>query len=44
MLCSRRLPMFGTCDASVSKYSYVYHDNHVVMVEPSSRKVVQIID
>jgi hypothetical protein len=30
--------------ASVSKYSYVYHDNHVVLVEPSSRKVVQIID
>jgi hypothetical protein len=29
---------------SVSKYRYVYHDNHVVLVEPSSRKVVQIID
>lgn len=29
---------------SVSKYSYVYTDNHVVLVEPSSRKVVQIIE
>ena len=29
---------------SVSKYHYIYHDNHVVLVEPSSRKVVQIID
>jgi hypothetical protein len=38
----RRAPAdWGT---SVSKYSYVYHDNHVVLVEPSSRRVVQIID
>lgn len=29
---------------SVSKYRYVYSDDHVVLVEPSSRKVVQIID
>ena len=29
---------------SVAKYRYVYHDNHVVLVEPSSRRVVQIID
>jgi hypothetical protein len=29
---------------SVSKYHYVYHDNRVVLVEPASRKVVQIID
>lgn len=29
---------------SVAKYRYVYHDNHVVIVEPSSRRVVQIID
>ena len=29
---------------SVSKYRYVYHDNHVVFVEPSSRRVVSIID
>ena len=29
---------------SVSKYRYVYYDNHVVLVEPSSRKVIQIID
>ena len=29
---------------SVSKYSCVYTDNHVVLVEPSSRKIVQIIE
>ena len=29
---------------SVSKYKYIYSDNHVVLVEPSSRKVIQIID
>jgi hypothetical protein len=29
---------------SVSKYRYVYHDNNVVLVEPSSRRVVHIID
>lgn len=29
---------------SVSKYHYIYSDNHVVLVEPASRKVVQIID
>jgi hypothetical protein len=28
----------------VRSYRYVYSDNHVVLVEPSSRKVVQIID
>ena len=29
---------------SVTKYRYVYHDNNVVLVEPSSRRVVRIID
>jgi hypothetical protein len=29
---------------SLTKYNYVYHDNHVVLVEPSSRKVIQIIE
>ena len=29
---------------SFSNYRYVYSDNHVVLVEPSSRKVIQIID
>ena len=29
---------------SASKYSYVYTDNHVVLVEPSSRRIVQIIE
>jgi len=29
---------------SVSKYQYVYHNNRVVLVEPSNRRVVQIIE
>jgi len=33
-----------TWGPSVSKYRYVYSDDHVVLVEPSSRRVVQIID
>jgi len=33
-----------TWGPSVSKYRYVYSDNHVVLVEPSSRRVMQIID
>jgi len=28
----------------VSTYRYVYSDDHVVLVEPSSRRVVQVID
>ena len=30
--------------SDVTKYRYVYSDNHVVLVEPSSRRIVQIID
>ena len=33
-----------TWGPSVSKYQYVYHDNSVVLVEPSNRRVVQIIE
>lgn len=29
---------------TVSKYRYVYTDDHVVLVEPSSRRVVHIIE
>ena len=29
---------------SVSRYRYVYHDNNVVFVDPSSRKVIQVLD
>jgi len=32
-----------TWGPSVSKYRYVYSDDRVVLVEPSSRRVVQII-
>jgi hypothetical protein len=28
----------------VSRYRYVYSDDHVMLVEPGSRRVVQIID
>jgi hypothetical protein len=27
-----------------SKYRYVYHNDNVVLVEPSSRRVVEIVD
>jgi hypothetical protein len=33
-----------TWGPSVSKYRYVYHDNNVYFVEPSSRRVVHVID
>jgi len=33
-----------TWGPSVSRYRYIYSDDHVVLVEPSSRRVVQIID
>jgi len=33
-----------TWGPSIRQYRYVYWDNHVVLVEPSSRRVVQIID
>jgi hypothetical protein len=29
---------------SFTKYRYVYSNNNVVLVEPSSRKVIQVID
>jgi len=29
---------------TVQQYRYVYWDNHVVFVDPSSRRVVQILD
>ena len=32
------------CGTSVSKYRYVYTDNHVVLVEPSSRRIVHIVE
>jgi hypothetical protein len=38
------LPVPTVWGPTFTKYNYVYHDNHVVLVEPSSRKVVQIID
>jgi len=38
------LPVPTTWGPTLTKYNYVYHNNHVVLVEPASRKVVQIID
>jgi hypothetical protein len=29
---------------SVTRYRYIYHDDNVVLVDPSSRRVVQIMD
>jgi Protein of unknown function (DUF1236) len=37
-------PVPQTWGPSFTKYRYVYSDNHVMLVEPSSRKVVQVID
>lgn len=30
--------------ASYAKYRYIYSDNHVYLVEPSSREVISVID
>ena len=38
------LPAPTAWGPTFTKYQYVYHDNHVVLVEPTSRKVIQIID
>ena len=38
------LPVPTAWGPDLTKYQYVYHDNRVVLVEPESRKVVQIID
>ena len=29
---------------SVSRYRYVYHDDRVVFVDPSNRRVIQVLD
>ena len=34
----------STWGPSVSKFRYVYHNNNVILVEPTSRKVVEIIN
>ena len=34
----------GDWGPSVSRYRYVYHDNNVVFVDPSNRKVIQVLD
>jgi len=34
----------STWGPKLSKYRYLYSDNHVYLVEPSNRTVVQIID
>jgi hypothetical protein len=34
----------GDWGPDLGRYRYVYHDNHVVFVEPSSRRVIEVID
>src|SRR5262245_7790915 len=34
----------GDWGPDLARYRYVYSDNHVVLVEPSSRRVIQIIE
>lgn len=40
----RLSPVPADWGPSVSKYQYVYSDNHVYFVEPSTRKVVTVVD
>ena len=40
----RLRPVPAAWGPSVSKYQYVYSDNHVYLVEPSTRKVITIVD
>ena len=40
----RLSPVPGDWGPSVSKYQYIYSDNHVYLVEPSTRKVITIVD
>jgi hypothetical protein len=40
----RLSPVPADWGPSVTKYQYVYSDNQVYLVEPSSRKVVTVID
>jgi len=40
----RLSPVPADWGPSVSKYQYFYSDNHVYFVEPSSRKIVTVID
>jgi hypothetical protein len=38
------LPVPTTWGPTLTQYNYVYSDNHVVLVEPTSRKVVHIVE
>ena len=38
------LPVPTVWGPTLTQYNYVYHDNHVVLVEPTSRKVVHIVE
>ncbi len=40
----RLSPVPADWGPSVTKYQYFYSDNHVYFVEPSTRKVVTVID
>ena len=40
----RLRPVPAEWGPSVSKYRYIYSDNHVYFVEPSTRKVVTVVD
>jgi hypothetical protein len=30
--------------SKVARFQYIYHDNHIVLVDPGTRRVVQIVD
>ncbi len=47
-LCASRMlsshPVLGTCGPTLRLYRYVYADDEVVLVDPSSRRVVKLND
>ena len=40
----RLQPVPADWGASVTKYQYIYSDDRVILVEPSTRKVITVID
>jgi hypothetical protein len=40
----RLQPVPAEWGPGVTKHQYIYTDNHIVLVEPSTRKVVEVVD
>ena len=37
-------PVPSDWGATITRYNYVYHNNQIILVDPSSREVVEIIN